>query len=320
MTNINPTLINLFAIPLSFFLVILSILALQSLTINIVSRRLGNISSSHPYLSRAMNWWGVFIHELSHAITAILTLNKIKEFKVSSSGGHVVHYSTRSGFFQWLGTQLISAAPAFVPPIIVAMLLGYLHYIDFRYIRFDFGSLEPIGVISGLYLGLIPYIVKTVALLLVNLDYSRIENLILLLILTFSFSAAKPSSIDKKSGIQGDMQSLIEGFYKHPVYTLLSALVFTGFFWVLLYLNQALFLYVVMFLILLPILSIFALVCNYLFIRLVNLFDNSSKLRIVLSIFAFVLVYYFMKQYTVEQYLVNIISACVLVGILKLAK
>ncbi len=318
--NINPTLINLFTIPLSFFLVILSILALQSITINIVTRRLGNISFKHPSLSRAMNWWGVFIHELSHAITALLTLNKIKEFKVSSSGGHVVHYSTRSGFFQWLAAQLISASPAFVPPLIVAILLGYLHYINLQNIGFDFGSLEPTGVISSLYLGLIPYIVKTVALLLVNLDYSKVENIALLLILTFSFSAAKPSSIDGKSGIQGDLQSLIERFYKFPVYTLLSVLVFTGIFWILLKFNLTLFLYVVMFLILLPILSIFALVCNYLFIKLVALFDSSSKLRIILSISAFILVYFFMKQYTVEQYLINIISACVLIGFLKLVK
>ncbi len=320
MNDINPTLINLFAIPLSFFLVVLSILAIQSITINIVTRRLGNISFNHPRLFKAMNWWGVFIHELSHAITALLTLNKIKEFKVSSSGGHVTHYSTRSGFFQWLAGQLISAAPAFVPPLIVAILLGYLHYIDLQNITFDFGSLEPVGVFSGLYLGLIPYIVKTVGLLLVNLDYSRVENILLLLILTFSFSAAKPSSIDSKSGMQGDLQSLIERFYKFPVYTLLSVLVFTGIFWILLKFGQALFLYVVMFLVLLPILSIFALVCNYLFIKLISLFDSSSKLRIILSVSVFVLVYFFMKQHAVEQYLINIISAAVLIGFLKLAK
>ncbi|MCG2727668.1 MAG: hypothetical protein L6244_03345, partial [Candidatus Methanoperedenaceae archaeon] len=105
-----------------------------------------------------------------------------------------------------------------------------------------------------------------------------------------------------------------------PLYTLLSVLVFAALFWILLKFNLTLFLYVVMFLILLPILSIFALVCNYLFIKLINLFDTSSKLRIVLSISALVLVYFFMKQYTVEQYLINIISACVLIGILKLAK
>ncbi len=316
----NPTLINLFAVPLSVLLVILTILAIQSLAITIVSRRLGNISFKHPRLFRAMNWWGVFIHELSHAITAILTLNKIKEFKVSSSGGHVTHYSSGSGFFQWLASQLISASPAFVPPLIVAMLLGYLHYIDLRNITFDFGSLEPVGVISGLYLGLIPYIVKTIGLLLVNLDYSRIQNIVLLLILIFSFSAAKPSSIDKKSGMQGDLQSLVEGFVKSPLYTILAVMVFIGIFWILFKLDSALFLYVVMFLVFLPILSIFALACNYLFIRMVNLFDGSSKLRIILSISVFILVYYFMKQYTMGQYLTNVISACVLVGILKLTK
>ncbi len=320
MQDLSPNITELFTIPLSFFIVIFSILVIQSITIGIVSSHLGNISFKHPRLFRAMNWWGVFIHELSHAITALLTLNKIKEFKVSSTGGHVTHYSSGFGFFQWLASQLISASPAFVPPLILAILLGYLHYIDLGNFTFDFGSLELASVFSGLYLGLIPHIVKTVGLLLVNLDYSRVENILLLLILTFSFSAAKPSSIDKKSGMQGDLQSLIEGFYKFPVYTILSVLVFISFFWILLKLNPSLFLYVVMFLILLPILSLFALVCNYLFIRLVNLFDNSSKLRIIISISAFVLVYFFMKQYTGEQYLVNIISACVLIGVLKLAK
>jgi hypothetical protein len=320
MSTTSQDLINLFAIPLAFLFVILSILVIQSITINIVSRHLGNISYKHPRLFRAMNWWGVFIHELSHAITALLTLNKIKEFKVSSSGGHVTHYSSGSGFFQWLATQLISASPAFVPPLMVAILLGYLHYIDLRNFAFNFGPLELDGVFSGLYFGLIPYIVKTVGLLLVNLDYSRVENIILLLILTFSFSSAKPSSIDKKSGMQGDLQSLIGGFYKFPVYTILSVLVFIASFWIILKLNPAIFLYGVMFLVLLPILSIFALVCNYLFIRLINLFDKSSKLGIILSISAFALVYFFMKRYTMEQYLVNIISVGVLVGISKLAK
>jgi len=318
MTDIN-SIIALFTIPFSFLLVILSILLIQSLAINIVSRRLGSISFKHPRLFKAMNWWGVFIHELSHAITALLTLNKIKEFKVSSSGGHVTHYTSRSGFFQWLGMQLISAAPAFVPPIMAAVLLKYLGYIDFQDIVFDFGSFEPLAVISNLYLGLIPYIVKTVGVLLVSLDYSRVENAALLLVLTFSFSAAKPSSIDSKSGTQGDLQALLERFLKFPVYTFLGALLFVAAFWILLKFSQTLFLYVVMFLILLPVLSLFALACNYLFIKLITLFDSSSKLRIILALSAFVLVYVLMKQYA-EQYLINIISAGVLAGILKLAK
>lgn len=320
MQDLSPNIIELFTIPFSFLLVILSILVIQSLAINIVSRRLGSISFKHPRLFKAMNWWGVFVHELSHAITALLTLNKIKEFKVSSSGGHVTHYSTRSGFFQWLGMQFISAAPAFIPPIIVAILLGYLNYIDFQELFLYFTSFELITIISNLYLGLIPYIVKTVGALLLSLDYSKVENAVLLFILTFSFSAAKPSSIDDKQGLKGDLQSLIERFVRFPVYTFLGMLLSIAAFWLLLKLNSTLFVYAITFLILLPLLSLFALVCNYLFIKLIALFDSSSKFRIILSLLAFILVFALMRQYTEKQYLINIISAGVLAGILKLAK
>lgn len=318
MNDIALNLINLFTIPFSFLLVILSILVIQSAAINIVSRRLGNISFHHLRLFRAMNWWGVFIHELSHAITALLTLNRIKEFKVSSSGGHVTHYSRSSGFFRWSASQLISASPAFVPPVIMAVLLKYMGYIDFREIVFDFAPYEPVTIISSLYLGLIPYIVKTLGILLISLDYSKVENLVLLFILTFSFSAAKPSSIDSKHGQKGDLQSLMEGFIKFPVYTFAGVLLFTASFWLLLKFNSTLFAYAMAFLVLLPLLSLFALACNYLFIKLVALFDGSSKLHIMLSLLAFVLVYTFMRQYAGHQYQINIISAGVLAGILKL--
>lgn len=191
MQDLSPNITELFTIPFSFFIVILSILVIQSIAISIVSRHLGNISFKHPALFRAMSWWGVFVHELSHAITALLTFSKIKEFKVSSSGGHVMHYSSSSGFFQWLAAQLISASPAFIPPIIVAILLKYLDYIEFQGIIFNFmpSEPEPIAIISNLYLGLIPYIVKTVGILLISLDYSKVQNVLMLLILTFSFSS-----------------------------------------------------------------------------------------------------------------------------------
>lgn len=317
MQNLSPNITELFTIPLSFFIVIFSILVIQSISTGIVSKHLGNVSFKHPRLFRVMSWWGVFIHELSHAITALLTMNKIKEFKVSSSGGHVVHYSRTSGFFQWLAGQLISAAPAFVPPIIVTLLLKYLGYIDFQAIVFD-TQFEPITILSNLYLGLIPHIVKTIGVLLVSLDYSKPENAVLLLILTFSFSSAKPSSIDSKSGIKGDLQLLMEGFVKFPLYTFSGMLLFTAFFWLLLKLNLTLVEYAVTILILLPVLSIYALMFNYFFIKLVALFDGSSKFRIILSLLAFVIVYVFMKQYTDQQYLTNIISVGATIVILKL--
>src|SRR3972149_3186861 len=181
MVDIDPKIITFFAIPLSYFIVIFSVLLIQWVMVNLIGSHIGRISFNHPKLVRAMNWWGVFIHELSHALTAIATLNKVKEFKVTSSGGHVVH-DIRVGFLGWLGAQSISLAPAFVPPIIVALLMHYLGYIDFT--QFNFNASDPVSIINTMYLDLIPYIIKTTGWLLVNLDYSKVGNFLLLLFLT----------------------------------------------------------------------------------------------------------------------------------------
>lgn len=322
MYDVDLDVVNFFTIPFSFFIVIFSVLVIQSIVVSKTSSHLGKISFNHPVLFRAMNWWAIFIHEFSHAIAAIATLNEVKEFKVSSNGGHVMHSSRRRfGFFQWLAMQFISASPAFVPPVIAAVLFIYLGYINFQNIVFDAGLFEPISIISWLYLVLIPYIVKTIGLLMVNLDYSKVENVLLLVVLAFSFSAAKPSSIDKsKYGIQGDLQLLIERFVKFPKYSVLFILLIIVAFWIILIFGFASFIHVLTLLILLPILSIFALVCNYLFIRLVNLFDSSSTICMIISALSFVFVYVFMPQYTDKQYLVNIGSICVLIGILKVGE
>ncbi len=312
-------LIAFFAIPLSYFIVIFSVLLIQYGTVNIISSHIGRISFNHSRLVRMMNWWGVFIHELSHAITAIVTLNKVKEFKVTSKGGHVVHESNgKFGFLQWMASQSISLAPAFVPPIMLALLMHYLGYIDFTYVNFNKG--DPVSIIEFLYLDRIPFIIRTTGLRFVNLDYLNIGNFLLLLFLTFSFSSAKPSSISGKTGNQGDIQSVIQMSIKFPVYTLLFMLISILSFWILFMYNIPLFSIVITYLLLLPVLSIFGLVFNYLFIMLINMSDRSSLLRIIIALAAFVLVYAGLRQYNAAQYIINISSIAALVVILKLLK
>lgn len=319
MVDIDPKVIAFFAIPLSYFIVIFSVLLIQYVTVNIISRQIGRTSFNHPRLVRMMNWWGVFIHELSHAITAIVTLNKVKEFKVTPKGGHVVHETSgKFGFLKWLASQSISLAPAFVPPIMVALLMHYMGYIDFPIDSFKAG--DPVSIIYFLSLGLIPLIIKTTGLRFVNLDYLNIGNFLLLLFLTFSFSSAKPSSISGKTGNQGDIQSVIQLSIKFPVYTLLFMLISILSFWILFIYNIPLFSIVITYLLLLPVLSIFGLVFNYLFIMLVNMFDRSSLLRIIIALAASVLVYAGLTQYGAAQYIINISSIAALVVILKLLK
>lgn len=319
MVDIDPRIISFFAVPLSYFVVIFSVLVIQYVLVNIISGRIGRTSFNHPRLVRAMNWWGVFIHELSHALTAIATLNKVKEFKVTSSGGHVVHdISGKFGFLQWMAAQSISLAPAFVPPIIVAVLMQYLGYIVLP----PLSSIvqEPVSIIKTLYLTFIPSIITTTGWRFINLDYIKIQNLILLLILMFSFSSAKPSSISGKPGTQGDIQSVIQMAIKFPFYTLLFMLVSILIFWILFSYSMPLFTIIFTYMLLLPVLSIFGLALNYLFILIVNLFDRSSLVRIIIAIAVSVLVYVGMTQYFAAQYLVNISSIAALIVSLRLLR
>jgi hypothetical protein len=320
MVEIDPGIITFFAVPLSYFIVIFSVLLIQYGTVNIISGHIGRISFNHPRLVRAMNWWGVFIHELSHAITAIVTLNKAKEFKVSSTGGHVVHETGgKFGFLQWAAAQSISLAPAFVPPIMVALLMHYLGYIDFTRVNFNVG--DPFSIIYALYLDLIPFIIKTTGWLFVNLDYSKIGNFLLLIFLMFSFSSAKPSSISGKPGTQGDIQSVIQMSIKFPVYTFFFMLISILSFWILFVYNLPLFSIILAYLLLLPVLSIVGLLFNYLFIMLVNLFDGTSVLRIIIALAASILLYAGLTQYdAAQQYIINISSIALLFGILKLLR
>lgn len=319
MVEIDPRLITFFAVPLSYFIVIFSVLLIQYGTVNIISRHIGRISFNHPRLVRVMNWWGVFIHELSHALTAIATMNKVKEFKVTSTGGHVVHETSgKFGFLQWVAAQSISLAPAFVPPMMVALLMHYLGYIDFTRVNFNAG--DPVSIIYTLYLDLIPFIIKTTGWLFVNLDYTNIRNFLLLIFLTFSFSSAKPSSIRGKPGTQGDIQSVIQISIKFPAYTLLFMFISTILFWILFMYNIPWFSIVLTYLLLLPVLSIFGLLFNYIFIMLVNLFDRSSVLKIIIALAASVLFYAGLTQYNAAQYITNISSIAMLIGMLKLLK
>jgi hypothetical protein len=62
-------------------------------------------------------WIYVFGHELTHAVWTWLMLGRVKQFKASANGGHVV--VTRSNF-------LIALAPYFFPLYAVLVVCGFL--------------------------------------------------------------------------------------------------------------------------------------------------------------------------------------------------
>jgi amino acid transporter len=104
----------------------------------------------------------------------------------------------------------------------------------------------------------------------------------------FSFSSAKPSSI-KDGRVEGDIQNFLRRCKEHPIYTF-SCLI---------------------------ILILLFLILNIFFVEFVHRLDNTPKMYKFMPIVAFVGCYVLMAQFTTNQYLINGVSICLLVVVLK---
>jgi len=164
-------------------------------------------------------------------MTAIATLNKVKEFKVTSERRYVVHGSNGKGFFQWLSGQLISISPAFFPPLIAVFLLKFMGYIDFHSVFKYAAPFGPVSIISSLYLDSIPEVVKMLVWLFLTLIIRRARILCCFLFLSFHFHLQNQVLSIRNTGFRVIIQSLIRGFFGYPLYTIFFILLGILFFW-----------------------------------------------------------------------------------------
>ncbi len=257
------------------------------------------------------------MHELSHALMVLISLNKIKEFKVGSNGGRVTWSSTkRRGYIAWFSAQIVSLAPFFIPPLLIGIPLVYTKIIDLKGITVNFGFSDPINVILMLWLELISQLILKIGKMLAGLNLFCFWDVLLLVILMFSFSGAKPSSI-KDSGMEGDIQSILRRCKEHLIYTFFCLALLILLFWVIAYYSWGLLWSVGAFIIMLPILSVFALILNILFVEFVHRLDNTPRMYKIVPIVAFVGCYFLSAQFTANRYLINGMSVGLLVVVLK---
>jgi hypothetical protein len=313
----NMDIITIILTPLSFLLILLLLTTAQSLFVNRAQFHIAKIYYFHPRLYKALNWWGTFMHELSHALMVLVSLNKIKEFKVGSDGGHVTWSSTKKrGYVAWLSAQIISLAPFFIPPLLIGVPLVYTEIIDLKGITVNLGFSDSINMISMLCLELIPQLTLKIGKMLAGLNLFCFWNVLLLVILMFSFSGAKPSSV-KDSHLEGDIQSFLRRCKEHPIYTFFSLMLLISVFWIIGYYSLDLLVGVCAFVIMLPILSVFALILNILFVEFVHRLDNTPKMYKIVPIVVFVGCYFLVVQFTTNPYLINGASVGLLAGVLK---
>ena len=313
----NTDIITIILTPLSFLLILLLLTTAQSIFVNRAQFHIAKIYYYHPRMFKALNWWGTFIHELSHALMVLVSLNKIKEFKVSSSSGHVTWSSTKKqGYIAWLSAQIISLAPFFIPPLLIGIPLVYTEIIDLKGITVNFGFADPINMISMLCLELMPQLALKIGKMLAGLNLFCIWDVLLLVILMFSFSGAKPSSI-KEGGMEGDIQNFLRQCKEHLIYTFFCLMLLILVFWIIAYYSWDLLVGIGAFVIMLPILSVFALILNILFVEFVHRLDNTAKVYKIMPILAFVGCYVLAAQFTANQYLINGVSLGLLAVVLK---
>ncbi|NQE55039.1 hypothetical protein C5S29_15790 [ANME-1 cluster archaeon GoMg3.2] len=102
----------------------------------------------------------------------------------------------------------------------------------------------------------------------------------------FSFSGAKPSSI-KDGRVEGDIQNFLRRCKEHPIYTFSCLMLLILLFWVIGYYSGELLMSVFAFVIMLPILSVFALILNIFFVEFVHRLDNTPNMYKIMPIVAF---------------------------------
>lgn len=98
---------------------------LQTASVELLRLALLRLETVQKWLYSLVSWFGVLIHEMSHAIVLLLTGHGIGGMKVGIEEGHVTPARTQRGAVPFLFFLVAAVAPRFIPPILVLVLLWF---------------------------------------------------------------------------------------------------------------------------------------------------------------------------------------------------
>jgi len=174
-----------------------------------------------------VSWFGVLLHEMSHAVFLVLGGHGITQFKVGIDAGHVTPRQVRRGWFGLLTFLLAALAPMYTAPaVILALILLLLAP----------GVLVPVGAGPGLAPALDAFsstfrdFLPELLLALVGLDLAAPAGLAVFLLAVLAIPSARPSHIKGGRGAEdeGDIVVVRRKIRDRPVPVLLFALLVYG--------------------------------------------------------------------------------------------
>ncbi|HRX10996.1 MAG TPA: hypothetical protein P5210_05075 [Draconibacterium sp.] len=135
-------------------LILVGPIALLAGIMNFISRKNENLS--YKVLGRKVylyvfGWLGTSIHELGHAIFAIIFAHKISEIKLFTPGsgkslGHVKHSYTRGNPYQTLGNFFIGLGPVLLGSFLLLVVTWLLFGIDIFSIANKYGVIFSFNI------------------------------------------------------------------------------------------------------------------------------------------------------------------------------
>lgn len=100
----------------------------QTLSVDLLRWRMVKLTqvADQRWIYLIVSWFGVVLHELSHASVLLLSGHGIKRFRAGAEEGHVLPARMRKGPFAFLFFLVAALAPLFVPPLLFLVALRFL--------------------------------------------------------------------------------------------------------------------------------------------------------------------------------------------------
>lgn len=181
------------------------------------------------WLYSVVSWFGVFLHEVSHACVLLLSGHGVKEFRAGVEQGHVLPGKMRKGPVAFLSFLVAALAPLFIPPILV--LVGLYFLVSNHVLAFQVGGTGLQGATDVLRREFVDFPVA-LGRAVAGLDLAQWPHAIVFGLVLLGMPASRPSHVkgSRYHGTkdEGDVAVLRERIRHNPLVFIVFLLLLYG--------------------------------------------------------------------------------------------